>query len=74
MATDMFQPEHIVKFYKLLGGGLKDAGWMREHMSRDRLAILPDLTHYEIFLRRSWWSLSFRFSMAKTARSLGPIR
>jgi len=47
--SDMFQPEHIVKFYKLLGGGLKDAGWMREHMSRNRLAILPDLTHYEIF-------------------------
>jgi pimeloyl-ACP methyl ester carboxylesterase len=48
--SDMFRPEHIVKFYQLLGGGLKDAGWMREHMSRNRLAILPDLTHYEIFM------------------------
>src|SRR5262249_6001752 len=47
--SDMFRPEHIVKFYQLLGGGLKDAGWMREHMSRNRLAILPTLTHYEIF-------------------------
>lgn len=47
--SDMFRPEHIVKFYQLLGGGLKDAGWMRENMSRNRLAILPDLTHYEIF-------------------------
>jgi len=47
--SDMFRPEHIVKFYQLLGGGLKDAGWMREHMSRNRLAILPNLTHYEIF-------------------------
>jgi len=28
---------------------LKDAGWMREHMSKNRLAILPDLTHYELF-------------------------
>ena len=25
-------------------------GWQREHMSRNRLAILPDLTHYEMFL------------------------
>ncbi len=33
----------------LLGGGLKDAGWMREHMSQNRLAILPDVTHYQIF-------------------------
>ena len=48
--SDMFRPEHIVKFYQLLGGGLKDAGWGREHMSRNRLAILPDLTHYDIFL------------------------
>jgi pimeloyl-ACP methyl ester carboxylesterase len=48
--SDMFRPEHIVEFYQLLGGGLRDAGWMREHMSRNRLAILPDQTHYDIFL------------------------
>jgi pimeloyl-ACP methyl ester carboxylesterase len=46
--SDMIRPEHIVSFYQLLGGGLKDAGWMREHMSRNRLAILPDVTHYEM--------------------------
>ena len=48
--ADMVRPEHIVQFYQLLGGGLKDAGWGRENMSRNRLAILPDLTHYEVFL------------------------
>ena len=48
--SDMIRPEHIVSFYQLLGGGLRDAGWMREHMSKNRLAILPDLTHYEVFL------------------------
>jgi len=46
--SDMFRPEHEVKFYQLLGGGLKDAGWQREHMSQNRLAVLPNLTHYEI--------------------------
>lgn len=46
--SDMFRPEHEVKFYQLLGGGLKDAGWQREHMAQDRLAILPDVTHYEM--------------------------
>jgi pimeloyl-ACP methyl ester carboxylesterase len=45
---DMVRPEHMVSFYHLLGGGLRDAGWMREHMSKNRLAILPNLTHYEI--------------------------
>jgi pimeloyl-ACP methyl ester carboxylesterase len=47
--SDMYRPEHIVEFYQLLGGGLRDAGWMREHMSQNRLAILPNLTHYETF-------------------------
>src|SRR5438034_403784 len=48
--SDMVRPEHIVKVYQLLGGGLKDAGWQREHMSKNRLAILPNLTHYDIFI------------------------
>lgn len=48
--SDMYRPEHIVKFYQLLGGGLRDGGWQREGMSRHRLAILPGRTHYDIFL------------------------
>nr|WP_298728042.1 alpha/beta hydrolase [uncultured Steroidobacter sp.] len=48
--SDMYRPEHVIKFYQLLGGGLKDAGWMREHLSQNRLAILPNHTHYDIFL------------------------
>lgn len=47
--SDMYRPEHIVKFYQLLGGGLKDAGWMRESMSQNRLAIIPNRTHYDVF-------------------------
>jgi pimeloyl-ACP methyl ester carboxylesterase len=48
--SDMIRLDHIVSFYNLLGGGLKDAGWGREHMSKNRLAILPNITHYELFL------------------------
>ncbi|MGH2758353.1 MAG: alpha/beta hydrolase, partial [Actinomycetota bacterium] len=48
--SDMFRPEHIVEFYQLLGGGLRDAGWQREHMSQNRLAILPDVTHYDMVM------------------------
>ena len=48
--SDMYRPEHVVRFYQLLGGGLKDAGWQRENMARSRLAILPGLTNYDIFL------------------------
>lgn len=48
--SDMYRPEHVVQFYQLLGGGLRDAGWQREHMAKNRLAILPGRTHYDIFL------------------------
>jgi pimeloyl-ACP methyl ester carboxylesterase len=47
--SDMFRPEHQIKFYQLLGGGLRDGGWQRENMSHNRLAILPGVTHYDIF-------------------------
>jgi pimeloyl-ACP methyl ester carboxylesterase len=47
--ADMYRPEHVVEFYKLLGGGSRDAGWGRENMSKNRLAIIPDQTHYDIF-------------------------
>jgi pimeloyl-ACP methyl ester carboxylesterase len=46
--SDMFEPEHIVRFYQLLGGGLRDAGWDGAGMIRHRLAILPGVTHYAI--------------------------
>lgn len=65
--SDMFRPEHIVRFYQLLGGGLKDAGWQREHMSRNRLAILPNLTHYEMALAPSLVPTTLPFLNGETA-------
>jgi len=67
--SDMYRPEHIVKFYQLLGGGLRDAGWQREHMAQNRLAILPGLTHYDIFLspRLTETVLPFLDGSAETA-------
>jgi pimeloyl-ACP methyl ester carboxylesterase len=64
--SDMIRPEHIVQFYQLLGGGLKDAGWMREHVSRNRLAILPDLTHYEMFSAPEMATTALRFLDGKS--------
>ncbi|HTJ45312.1 MAG TPA: alpha/beta hydrolase [Kofleriaceae bacterium] len=46
--SDMIRLDHAVEVYKLLGGGLRDAGWQREHMSQNRLAILPGVTHYDM--------------------------
>ncbi len=48
--ADMWRPEGSVEFFKLLGGGQRDGGWQREHVTKHRLAILPGRTHYDIFL------------------------
>jgi pimeloyl-ACP methyl ester carboxylesterase len=47
--NDSYRPDSIVALYKLFGGGQGDAGWMREHVAKNQLAILPDVTHYDIF-------------------------
>ena len=48
--ADMWRPEASVDFFKLLGGGRRDGGWQREHVTKHRLAILPGRTHYDMFL------------------------
>ena len=46
--ADAIRPEHIVEFYKLLGGGQRDAGLDGSLRSQNRLAIVPGTTHYSI--------------------------
>ncbi len=48
--ADMAPPSHYVDVFKLLGGGLRDGGWMGEGRPNGghALAILPGLTHYNI--------------------------
>jgi pimeloyl-ACP methyl ester carboxylesterase len=47
--ADAVRPEHIVEFYKLLGGGQRDAGLDGSLRPFNRLAIMPGATHYYIF-------------------------
>jgi pimeloyl-ACP methyl ester carboxylesterase len=47
--VDAVRTAHAVQFFELLGGGKKDGGWDGSGMSNARLAILPGLTHYNIF-------------------------
>ncbi len=47
--ADAVRTAHAVQFFELLGGGKKDGGWDGSGMSNARLAILPGLTHYNIF-------------------------
>ncbi len=47
--ADSVRTAHAVEFFELLGGGKADAGWDRSGVSMARLAILPGLTHYDVF-------------------------
>lgn len=47
--ADSVRLEHAVEFFGLLGGNKKDGGWDGSGMSSARLAILPGVTHYNIF-------------------------
>jgi pimeloyl-ACP methyl ester carboxylesterase len=49
--ADMAPPSHYVEVFRLLDGGLRDGGWMGEGRPKGghALAILPGLTHYNIF-------------------------
>ncbi len=47
--ADAVRTAHAVQFFELLGGGKKDGGWDGSGVSNARLAILPGVTHYNIF-------------------------
>jgi pimeloyl-ACP methyl ester carboxylesterase len=47
--ADSISPANAAEFFALLGGGQRDGSWDRSGVTRHRLAILPDTTHYDIF-------------------------
>ncbi|MFI6152921.1 alpha/beta fold hydrolase [Kitasatospora sp. NPDC051170] len=46
--ADAVRPAHVVEFFGLLGGGLRDPGWDGSGLPAARLAVLPGATHYDI--------------------------
>jgi pimeloyl-ACP methyl ester carboxylesterase len=64
--ADAIRPEHVVEFWKALGGGQRDAGIDGSLRPANELAIVPNTTHYtlpvdpmlpeivERFLRSAW--------------------
>jgi pimeloyl-ACP methyl ester carboxylesterase len=48
--ADMAPPSHYVEVFKLLGGGVRDGGWMGEGRPAGghALAIIPGTTHYDV--------------------------
>jgi len=46
--ADAIRPEHMVEFWKALGGGQRDAGLDGSLRPVNQLAILPNTTHYTL--------------------------
>ena len=63
-----------MSFYHLLGGGLRDAGWQRENMSKNRLAILPNVTHYEMAMSPALVSTALPFLNGQTGAPSGAAK
>lgn len=50
--ADMMPPEHMVEFYRLLGGGTRDAGIDgSKRPTPNQMAIIPGTTHYDLMLK-----------------------
>jgi pimeloyl-ACP methyl ester carboxylesterase len=44
--NDSISQKHIAEFFALLGGGLKEPGWLNTQLSTSRLAVVPGHSHY----------------------------
>jgi pimeloyl-ACP methyl ester carboxylesterase len=63
--ADMFPPSHAAEFFALLGGGQKDAGWDGKARPQSQLAILPNTTHYNIFMNPELATAANKFLESK---------
>jgi pimeloyl-ACP methyl ester carboxylesterase len=46
--NDSISQQHIAEFFALIGGGVKEPGWLNTQLSRARLAVLPGYSHYNV--------------------------
>ena len=44
--NDSVSQKHIAEFFALLGGGVKEPGWLNTQLSKSRLAVVPGYSHY----------------------------
>src|SRR5579871_3730089 len=44
--NDSVTQKHVAEFFALLGGGVKEPGWLNPQLSKSRLAVVPGYSHY----------------------------
>lgn len=46
--NDSVSQKHVAEFFAVLGGGLKEPGWLNTQLSKSRLAVVPGYSHYNL--------------------------
>jgi pimeloyl-ACP methyl ester carboxylesterase len=46
--NDSVSQKHVAEFFALLGGGVKEPGWLNTQLSKSRLAVVPGYSHYNL--------------------------
>ena len=46
--NDSVSQKHVAEFFALLGGGVKELGWLNTQLSKSRLAVVPGYCHYNL--------------------------
>ena len=46
--NDSVSQKHIAEFFALLGGGVKEPGWLNTQLSKSRLAVVSGYSHYNL--------------------------
>ena len=44
--NDSVAQKRIAEFFALLGGGVREPGWLNTQLSKSRLAVVPGYSHY----------------------------
>jgi pimeloyl-ACP methyl ester carboxylesterase len=48
--NDSVSQKHVAEFFALLGGGVKEPGWLNTQLSKSRLAVVPGYSHYNLII------------------------
>ena len=46
--NDSVSQKHVAEFFALVGGGVKEPGWIETKLSKSRLAVVPGYSHYNL--------------------------
>src|SRR5579863_9253744 len=46
--NDSISQKHVAEFFAMLGGGVKEPGWVNTRLSKSRRAVVPGYSHYNL--------------------------